>query len=655
MKTTRHTTIQITLMTAIVFLAMWFATQWAASALKFHPRLGAPWLDLFGAKLYAPWHLFPWWLSFGRQAPRVFDTAGLIALAGGVAAGLIGMGVALWRGSHDKVVTTYGSARWAEDADIRAAGLTGAQGVILGQIDDHYLRDDGPHHVLAVAPTRSGKGVGLVVPTLLSWTGPAVIHDIKGENWQLTSGWRHSFSHCLKFDPTDPQCARFNPLNEVRKGLNEVRDVQNIADILIDPNGGLEHETHWHQTANELLCGVILHVLYAEADKSLACVARLLADPARPLSELLAVMLSTNHIGTDDAPCVHPTVATKARAVMNKALEERSGVISTAVRLLSIYSDPIVAAATAVSDWSVSDLMATDRIVSLYLVVPPSDLSRTRPLMRLVLNQIARRLTERLAERVDSSANAPQPRPLLLMLDEFPALGRLDFFEASLAFLAGYGIRAVLIAQSLNQIEKAYGANNSIMDNCHVRIAFAANDERTAKRLSDALGTKTELRTQRNLAGKRLSPWLANTSISEQETSRALLTPGEVMQLPADEAIVLVSGTPPIRAKKLRYFADQNFLDRCAPPVRACGVNRQRRRVLGTAGWGHATRTEHPTLRRAFEAVEAGRAAATSAPPPPPIDITPPKGDADLLVDRPQPLKRRAKALVPDPSQGRLF
>jgi type IV secretion system protein VirD4 len=151
------------------------------------------------------------------------------------------------------------------------------------------------------------------------------------------------------------------------------------------------------------------------------------------------------------------------------------------------------------------------------------------------------------------------------MLDEFPALGRLDFFETSLAFLAGYGVRAFLIAQSLNQIEKAYGDHNAILDNCHVRVAFATNDERTAKRISDALGTATEQRAMRNYAGHRLAPWLAHVMVSRQETARALLTPGEVMQLsPADE-LVLVSGQPPIRARKLRYYDDPAFAARVLP------------------------------------------------------------------------------------------
>ena len=219
---------------------------------------------------------------------------------------------------------------------------------------------------------------------------------------------------------------------------------------------------------------------------------------------------------------------------------------------------------TSKCDWRIADLIDADKPVSLYLVVPPSDISRTKPLVRLILNQIGRRLTETLETDHDSQKR----RQVLLMLDEFPALGRLDFFESALAFMAGYGLRAFLIAQSLNQIEKAYGHNNSILDNCHVRVAFASNDERTAKRISDALGTKTEMRAMRNYAGHRLAPWLSHVMVSRQETARQLLTPGEVMQLPAEDEVVLVSGLPPIRAKKLKYYEDANFTNRViAPPT----------------------------------------------------------------------------------------
>jgi type IV secretion system protein VirD4 len=137
-----------------------------------------------------------------------------------------------------------------------------------------------------------------VVPTLLTWTGSA-IHDVKSENWTLTAGWRSKFSHCLLFDPTDPRSARFNPLMEVRQGPNEVRDVQNIADILVDPEGARERRDHWEKTAHALLVGAILHVLYAERDKTLAGVATFHADPARSIEATLEIMQTTNHLWTE--------------------------------------------------------------------------------------------------------------------------------------------------------------------------------------------------------------------------------------------------------------------------------------------------------------------------------------------------------------------
>jgi type IV secretion system protein VirD4 len=575
---------------ALVTASLVMATQWAAAMLGYHPALGAAWCELFGLKLYAPWKLFVWWLAFDSQAPDVFARAGAVAAFGGIAGGAVAVGGAARRASRKNLITTYGSARWADGADVQSAGLLGDKGLILGLWNGQYLRHDGPEHVIAVAPTRSGKGVGLVVPTLLTWGHSAVIHDIKGENWTLTAGWRSRFSHCLLFDPTNPLSARFNPLLEVRKGQMEVRDVQNIADILVDPDGAREQRDHWEKTAHALLVGTILHVLYAEKEKTLARVATFLADPARSIGRTLSVMLTTNHLGTDATPVVHPVVASVARELLNKTDNERSGVVSTAMSLLGLYRDPIIAATTSASDWSIADIMQAERPVSLYLVVPPSDISRTRPLVRLILNQIGRRLTETLPK------DAASERRLLLMLDEFPALGRLDFFESSLAFLAGYGVRAFLVAQSLHQIDRAYGPNHAILDNCHVRIAFAPNDERTARRLSDALGTATELRAQKNLSGRRLAAWLSHVTVSEQETARPLLTPGEILQFPVTDALVLVSGVAPIRAQKLQYFADRNFLARRLPPPTLASGSYADAPPVRAHDWPSETRTTHPKL-----------------------------------------------------------
>ncbi|MDE2562571.1 MAG: conjugal transfer protein TraG [Sphingomonadales bacterium] len=591
---------QIAIVFAIMIAGVWAATQWAAAMLAYQPQLGTPWIRLFGTPVYHPWALFGWWFHYDAYAPSVFDKAG--ALAG--ASGFIGCGAAiigsLWRALQSRHVTTYGSARWAASQEVERAGMFRAAGVVLGKFGQHYLRHDGPEHVMAFAPTRSGKGVGLVVPTLLSWTGSAVIHDIKGENWTLTAGWRSKFSHCLLFNPTDAASAHYNPLLEVRRGINEVRDVQNIADVLVDPEGALERRNHWEKTSHSLLVGAILHVLYAEEEKTLARVATFLSDPDRTFVTTLNMMMSTNHLGDEKQPVVHPVVASAARELLNKSENERSGVLSTAMSFLGLYRDPTVAEVTSRCDWHITDLIEAERPCSLYLVIPPSDISRTKPLVRLVLNQIGRRLTEHL----EQAGTASSRHRLLMMLDEFPALGRLDFFETSLAFMAGYGIRAFLIAQSLNQIEKAYGEHNAILDNCHVRVAFATNDERTAKRISDALGTATEQRAMRNYAGHRLAPWLSHVMVSRQETARQLLTPGEVMQLPADDELVLVSGLSPIRARKLRHFQDQNFAARVTSPPRPAPGAYADRPAARPDDWEN--RTSKPDKRLGEPSVKSG-------------------------------------------------
>lgn len=550
---------QVAIVLVIVFTAIWCATQWTAWRLGFQGQLGAPWFVAAGWPIYYPPLFFWWWYCYDAYAPAIFIEGAGIAVSGALAAIVVAISLSVIRAREAKNVATYGSARWAEPEEIRAAGLLGPDGVLLGRLDSDYLRHDGPEHVLCFAPTRSGKGVGLVVPTLLTWPGSTIIHDIKGENWGLTAGFRSKHGRVLLFDPTNPASSAYNPLLEVRRGDKEVRDVQNIADILVDPEGALDKRNHWEKTSHSLLVGAILHVLYAEADKTLAGVANFLSDPKRPVEATLRAMMNTPHLGEAG---VHPVIASSARELLNKSDNERSGVLSTAMSFLGLYRDPVVAKVTACCDWRISDLVAGERPVSLYLVVPPSDINRTKPLIRLLLNQVGRRLTEDLK----TSANRHR---LLLMLDEFPALGRLDFFESALAFMAGYGIKSFLIAQSLNQIEKAYGANNSVLDNCHVRVAFATNDERTAKRVSDALGTATEMRDSTNYAGHRLSPWLGHLMVSRQETARPLLTPGEVMQLPPTDELLLVAGVPPVRAKKARYYEDARFKERILPPPKA--------------------------------------------------------------------------------------
>lgn len=615
-------------------LLVWAVTEWVAWKFGFHANLGPPLLEPTGAvrvgglvlalvclglaslsirverlrralgrllcfgtialaaaalPLYAPWSVFAWALRFGNApaAEPIFSTAWHAIAIPAHFLFLVGMYVA-WRRARENAKNTdaYGSARWATMPEIEKTGLLDGDGVFLGLVRERardkgaYLRHSGPQHVLGFAPTRSGKGVGWVIPTLLTWRGSVLVHDIKGENWALTAGWRGARmgNRCLKFDPTcsDESGARYNSLLEVRRGALEIRDAQNIADMLVDPDGrGVKD--HWDLTAEEVLVAAILHVLYAGRSKTLRGCLDLLTDPQTDIKNTLSRMKTTVHDPagefdwrdpvTGDATRTHPVVAGTAQALLNKSDNERSSVISSAVKCLSLFRDDIVARNTEASDFAIEDLVAHQEPVSLYLVVPPSDLSRTKPLMRLLINQVGRRLTESLHPREGQGAGRHQ---LLLMMDEFPALGRLDFFQSQLAYLAGYGIKACLVVQDLSQLYAAYGQTESIVSNCHVRVAFAPNKVETAQLLSTMAGLATVRKGRRMYSGNRLAPWLSHVMESEEEMQRPLITPDEVMRLPEENALVFVAGERPIWAMKGRYFEDPRLerRTRLRPPSR---------------------------------------------------------------------------------------
>ena len=652
----------------VIGAALMASTQYVAGQLRYHSHLGAPVTRLAGVPVYWPWAWLEWDERMRRFAPRVFATASLVTY--GAMAGVLVplLAVAFRPGRGARGSTSHGSARWGTTAELRDGGMLGAEGVVLCQtdrarfeswLDDKgglrwtmgrsgwLVRHDGPEHVFVFAPTRSGKGIGIVMPTLFGWGQSALIYDVKKELWSLTAGYRRKFSYCWRFEPTAPDSVRFNPLFEIRRGDNEVRDTQVIADILVDPDGAGTKWDHWQTTAHALLVGTILHVLYAEPDKTLAGVGAFLADPNRSQVQTLGRMLNTNHLPSGP----HPVVAQVARSMLNKAENELSGVVSTATSCLDLFRDPLVARSTGTSDFRIADLMNLDHPVSLYLVVPPSDLSRLRRLIRLVLNQVGQRLTERMefatgpatkrsfletlraAMAPPKRDGAPAAGPnkgyrhrLLLLIDEFTSLGKLDFFETQLAFCAGYGLKCFMVAQSLNQLQKTYGDKNSILDNSHIRVTYAANDEITARRISDLVGQATLTKRQKSFSAAKLLGG-RTVSESEQEFARPLLTADEVLRLPFDEAILLVSGMAPYRAKKVMYYLDRRFSGRAGlPPPDSPREARAQlpRRVGPIAEWATLAPINVPP---------------PPPPPPPPVPEAPPAetapqaGDPEVEVD----------------------
>lgn len=591
-------------------------TQFVAARLHYHPSLGQPFLGT----LYQPFAWWGWLFSFYRYAEPTYNYA-FILFAVGVLVAMLSyvLYVGFATRSVRKTEGLHGTAHFASFADVQASGLLpegkrGGQGVYCGGYADpqsgrlHYLRHDGPEHVCALAPTRSGKGVGLVIPTLLSWPQSVFVLDRKGENHAMTAGWRRGEAGniVLRFDPAEPSAGcSWNALAEIRFGTRyQISDAQNIALMVVDDDGKGIAGNHFRSAAYELLVGLILHALYkAETVKRLPglydCAHMLtgvgdfaapetenkLADDPdgdpRALSGLFAEMrdvaLDTRDPANHEARLV---ISGVGRRMGNTPARELGSIISTANNALSLYRDPIVGENTSRVDFKVADLMDHDRPVSLYFITTPRNADRMRPLARLLLAQIVLSLADQMTYDEAGRSKTAHKHRLLLMLDEFPTLGRLEVFESALAYIAGYGMKAYLITQDVQQLYKAYTNFESIISNCHVRVAYAPNKVETAEWMSKMTGQTTVIKDQITTSGKRFGAVLEQVSRTYQEVQRPLMTADEIMRLPgpkkaaggdiveAGDMLVFVAGQPVIKGRQILYFQDPTFAarSRVSPP-----------------------------------------------------------------------------------------
>ena len=577
------------------------ATQFFAHTFNYQANLGSHFNHV-----YAPWSILEWSSKWYSHYPNEIMKAASVGMMVSTV-GLLGVAVAKVVSSNSSKANEYlhGSARWAGKKDIQAAGLlprprnflevvTGkdaaiSTGVYVGGWEDkdgnfHYLRHNGPEHVLTYAPTRSGKGVGLVVPTMLSWGASAVVTDLKGELWAMTAGWRkkHAKNKVLRFEPaTASGSVCWNPLDEIRLGTEyEVGDVQNLTTLIVDSDGkGLD--SHWQKTAFALLVGVILHALYKAKDDgataTLPSVDAMLADPNRDIGELWMEMATYGHVAGQN----HHAIGSAARDMMDRPEEEAGSVLSTAKSYLALYRDPVVARNVSRSEFRIRDLMHSDDPVTLYIVTQPNDKDRLRPLVRVLVNMVVRLL----ADKMDVENGRPvahYKHRLLMMLDEFPSLGKLQILQESLAFVAGYGIKCYLICQDINQLksrETGYGPDETITSNCHVQNAYPPNRVETAEHLSRLTGQTTVVKEQITTSGRRTAAMLGQVSRTFQEVQRPLLTPDECLRMPgprknadgnieeAGDMVVYVAGYPAIYGKQPLYFKDPVFQARASVPA----------------------------------------------------------------------------------------
>lgn len=579
-----------------VLISMQLATQFMAYKFHYSPLLGG---SIFHC--YAPWQILVWWLKWGTYYTGYFAIAFNLFM---MSTSLLFLSLLFINqySKKDKISDyLHGSARWANREDLYHAGLLGHdEGVYVGAIEEngvlHYLRHNGPEHILTYAPTRSGKGVGLVIPTLLSWNHSAVITDLKGELWAFTAGWRqqHANNKVIRFDPASKTgSARWNPFDEIRlETESEVGDVQNLATLIADPDGkGLE--SHWQKTSQALLVGFILHGLYKLKSNgeaaSLPAMDHMLVDPKVNIAELLIEMTQYPH--RNGKP--HPVISASARDMIDRPEDEAGSVLSTLKSFLSLYRDPVVAHNVSASDFRIKDLMNHDTPVSLYIVTQPNDKTRLQPLVRVLLNMIVRLLADKMdfeyvmnQEGVSSTQTKKNYKHrLLCMIDEFPSLGKLDILQESLAFVAGYGLKFYLICQDINQLksrERGYGSDETITSNCHIQNAYPPNRIETAEHLSKLTGQTTVLKEHVTQSGRRMSVFLNQVSKTTQEVKRPLLTADECLRISgakknkdgqiieAGDMLIYVHGKPMIYGRQPLYFKDPVFLARSSIEAPAC-------------------------------------------------------------------------------------
>ena len=588
------------------------ATVWLAIQLNNPVEMGNPILWVRGTAIFQPFAALVLWKHYagGRLISSGVRKDLWIALGVTIVGGLFLAYLTYWflslirdNKSTDSLMNLHGSATWATREDIEKIGLFDAtDGVYVGGWRDpdtqqiHYLLHSGAEPVLLFAPSRSGKGVSAIIPTLCQWRQSVFVYDLKGENWDHSAGFRHAIGQrVLKFAPTLPhESCCYNPLSEIRWETDyEIADAQTIANAVIRHGDDDNLYKHFEDAAVDLVSAGIIHLGYVfrnldiPREPTLPDVLAHYSQPGMDFTDVLIEMQKTVHMpGGKSAPRLqwfdvngkptftHPYVSKAVQRQLNRADREASSIQSSIVTPMTLYDDPIVQKTVSRSDFSVRDLVYDKAPMSLYFKVPQPDRDRLRPLVRLMLQLIFNRLMEQLD---------PDRHHLLLMLDEFPELRKIPNLSAAMSLMAGYKIKPYLIAQTLTQIEE-YGPNESITDNCYIKAAFQTDNLQTCKNLSELSGNMTVEKETVNYSGQRTDFYLKHIFRSVEQVQRPLITVDEIRRIkPPTKAnndpnskitapgdmLIFINGVAPIYGVQSLYFLNDTLLARTKlnPPV----------------------------------------------------------------------------------------
>jgi len=497
--------------------------------------------------------LYQYWYHY-RTAPGVLDKIYQAAMIGLSIIFLPMLLLLMPAGSRNK---QFGDARFASAGEIKKAGLMGDHGIIVGSYGGKYLMFPGQQHVIISAPTRSGKGVGVVIPNLLNWSESVVVLDIKQENWDLTSGFRSKHGQgCFLFNPaaTDYRTHRYNPLAYISKDPNfRIDDAQKIANMLFPDTEGTD--VIWTATPRSLFLGIVLF---------------LAESPEKPLT-LGQVVRETLYDGdgakyfarvvNERAAQGNPFSGTCIRALNSyvsiSAENTRAGIITTFRSRLELWMNPLVDAATSANDFDLRDVRK--KRMSIYLGVTPDNLERMAPLLNLFFQQLIDLNTRELP-----SQNKTLKHSCLLLMDEFTAIGKIGILSKGISYIAGYNLRMLPIIQSPNQLVDVYGQESAqtFTTNHALNIVFPpkASETQAAKDISEWLGNQT-IKTVSKTRSRSIFKTDSDTNnTSEQE--RALMLPQEITSLGERKELIIMENVKPILAEKIVYYKEHEFIGR---------------------------------------------------------------------------------------------
>lgn len=454
---------------------------------------------------------------------------------------------------RSKKLSLYGDAHWANKSEIKKMGLLSKEGnLIVGKLGNKYLKYRLVNHILVCAPTRSGKGVSLVIPNAFNWPGSMLCTDNKYEIFETTSGYRKSMGHeVYRFSPasSDFKTHRINPLDYINKDnpSQRITDIQLILDVLIADMPG--ENKMWSEEARSIALGLLLWLMQSDRPFTLSEFAAIIKNDLDTfLTKVIdECVIADNLISIDHAAFL------AIKNFLGKASKEQSGVRSTLTSMVRLWEDPLICAATSTSDFDFRDMRK--RPISVYLSFGTAQISRLSPLINLIIQLYLNVMLSHLP-------GEDEPCKVLCLLDEINRFGRMDKLKDGFGDLAGYGVHLMPIIQNIGQFYSTYGGRDQsdiFFQNTDIKVCFRQNAQTDKQFVSNELGNKTVRLKTRSYSTNR-----TGYNINETYIERPLLSPKEVGRFSMSKQII-ITGDGAVKCKKVCYFKDPNFKDKVLP------------------------------------------------------------------------------------------